>query len=164
VLVAIVLGAHGVRGEVKVRSLTEDPTAFATYEALQNRSGEAFEIARARRQKDCFIVSFRGVNDRNRAEGFKGMELFVRRERLPEVEADEVYAHDLIGLPVVLKGNGQLGEIVSVPNYGAGDLLEVKVERRKETVLIPFAQRFVTERRADRIVVDLPEGFLDGSE
>ena len=101
------------------------------------------------------------MTDRNAAEALRGTELFVPRERLPEPEDDEVYVHDLIGLPVHLRDGSLLGEIVDVADYGAGDLIDVKVEGRKDTVLIPFADQYVLETAEDRIVVDLPDGFLD---
>jgi 16S rRNA processing protein RimM len=91
----------------------------------------------------------------------RGTELFVPRERLPEPEEDEVYVHDLIGLPVDLADGTRLGLVVDVADYGAGDLIDVKIEGRKDTVLIPFADQYVLEADGTRLVVDLPEGFLD---
>ena len=119
------------------------------------------EIARVRPQKEGFIAVLKGVTDRNAAEALRGTELLVPRERLPETEDDEVYVHDLIGLAVHLADGTRLGEIVDVADYGAGDLIDVKVEGRRDTVLIPFADQYVLETTEDRIVVDLPEGFLD---
>jgi 16S rRNA processing protein RimM len=159
--VAVILGAHGIRGEVKVRSFMERRESFASYGPLASVSGEQFEVQRFRLQKGDFIVAFKGVAERNRAEALKGVELSIARDKLPEPEGDAVYAHDLVGAAVQLKAGPVLGEIVDVPNYGAGDLLEVKIEGRKDTVLIPFAQSYVVERCRDRIVVDLPEGYLD---
>ena len=73
----------------------------------------------------------------------KGTELFVPRARLPEPGKGEVYLGDLVGL-AVMSGATKLGEVVAVPNYGAGDLLEVRIEGRGDTVLIPFTDGFVT--------------------
>ncbi len=101
------------------------------------------------------------MTDRNAAEALKGTELFVPRARLPEPEEDEVYVHDLIGLPVVLKDGTPLGEIVDVADYGAGDLIDVRVAGRKDTVLIPFADGYVVEADGEKVVIDLPEGYLD---
>ncbi len=161
VRVGVIVGAHGIRGEVKLRSFTADPAAIATYGPLASAKGEVLTIARIKPQKDGFIAAFKGVSDRNRAEALKGTELFVARSQLPDPDEGEVYAHDLIGLAVTLKDGVLLGEIVAMPNYGAGDLLEVRAEGRKDTVLIPFAPTYVMERTAERVVVDLPEGYLD---
>ena len=161
VLVGAITAAHGIRGDVKLRSFTADPAAIASYSPLETASGRKIEIARLRAQKDGFIAILKGVTDRNAAEALRGTELFVPRERLPEPEDDEVYVHDLIGLAVHLADGSALGEIVDVADYGAGDLIDVKVAGRKDTVLIPFAPQYVLETAEDRIVVDLPEGFLD---
>ena len=164
VLVGLITSAHGIRGEVKLKSFTAEPEAIATYSPLETAKGEKIEIARLRAQKDGFIAILKGVTDRNRAEGLRGTELFVPRERLPEPEDGEVYIHDLIGLPVHLADGTRLGEVVSIENYGASDLIDVRVEYRKDTVLIPFAEGYVLEADGDKVVVDLPEGFLDEGE
>jgi 16S rRNA processing protein RimM len=164
VSVGVITSAHGIRGEVKLKSFTADPEAIATYNPLQTAKGAKVEIARLRTQKDGFIAILKGVTDRNAAEALARTELFVPRARLPEPEDDEVYIHDLIGLPVLQANGTTLGEIVGVENYGAGDLIDVKVEGRKETVLIPFAETFVVEADAEKVVIDLPEGFLDEAE
>jgi 16S rRNA processing protein RimM len=161
VLVGTITGAHGIRGEVKLRSFTADPAAIAAYSPLETAKGAKIEIAKLRPQKDGFIAILKGVTDRNAAEALRGTELFVPRERLPEPEEDEVYVHDLIGLPVFLADGSRLGEIVEVADYGAGDLIDVKVEGRKDTVLIPFASQYVLEADGSKVVVDLPEGYLD---
>lgn len=161
VLVGAITGAHGIRGEVKLRSFTAEPAAIASYSPLETAAGRKIEIARVRPQKEGFIAILKGVSDRNAAEALRGTELFVPRERLPEPEDDEVYVHDLIGMPVHLADGSLLGEIVDVADYGAGDLIDVKVEGRKDTVLIPFASQYVLEADGSKVVVDLPEGYLD---
>ncbi|MBC8036749.1 MAG: 16S rRNA processing protein RimM [Rhizobiales bacterium] len=161
VSVGVITGAHGVKGEVKLRSFTASPEAIATY-ALETGSGERIEIVKLRPRTDGFIAVLKNVMDRDAAEALKGTELFVPRERLAAPEAGEVYLRDLIGLDV-WHGDKKLGNVLAVPNYGAGDLLEVKIEGRKDTVLIPFSERFVvsTDLEGGKIVVDLPDGFLD---
>lgn len=161
VLVGLIIGAHGIRGEVKLRSFTADPQAIASYSPLETAKGKAVEVTRLRPSKDGFIAILKGVTDRNAAETLRGTELFVPRDRLPEPDDDEVYVHDLIGLPVHLADGSVLGEVIGVENFGASDLIDVKIEGRKDTVLIPFADGYVLEADADKLVVDLPEGFLD---
>jgi 16S rRNA processing protein RimM len=162
VLFGVITGAHGIKGEVKLKSFAGEPAAIAGYGPLATSRGAPIEIVALVRQRDGFVAKLKGVADRNRAEALKGSELFVPRSRLPQAEAGEVYVHDLIGLAVRGKDGGILGKIVAVPNYGAGDLLEVKVEGRKETLLVPFADAFVPEIDAVRgVVVDLPDGYMD---
>jgi 16S rRNA processing protein RimM len=162
VSVGVITGAHGVKGEVKLRSFTADPSAIAGYNPLDTKSGRRIEIVKLRPLRDGFIAILKDVTDRDAAEALKGIELFVLRERLAAPSAGEVYLRDLVGLDV-WHGGKKLGEVMAVPNYGAGDLLDVRVEGRNDTVLIPYSGNFVvsTDLAAGKIVVDLPEGFLD---
>lgn len=163
VLLGVIVGAHGIKGEVRLKSFAAQAAAIADYGPFVTSKGETIEIDRLRPQKEGFIAVLKGVKDRNRAEALKGSELYVPRARLPAAEADEVYVHDVVGLVARRKDGSLLGEVVAVPNFGAGDLLEVKMEGQSETVLVPFAEPFVTGLDAAErsIVIDLPEGYLD---
>jgi 16S rRNA processing protein RimM len=164
VLVGAITGAHGIRGEVKLRSFTAEPEAIAAYSPLETAKGGRVEIVRLRPQKDGFIAVLKGVADRNAAEALRGTELFVPRERLPVPGEGEVYVHDLLGLPVHLADGTRLGEIVDVADYGAGELIDVRLDGREDTVLIPFADQYVLEADGEKVVVDLPGGFLEAEE
>ncbi|MGE4253244.1 MAG: ribosome maturation factor RimM [Parvibaculaceae bacterium] len=166
VLAGVITAAHGIKGEVKLRSFTADPQAIAAYGPLLASTGERIEIERLKPQKDGFIATLKGVGDRNKAETLKGVELFVQRRQLPEPEADEVYIHDLIGVTVVEKSGARFGTVVAVPNFGAGDLIEIRRDGVEETVLVPFAQSYVPtiDLANAKIVIDLPETWLDEDE
>jgi 16S rRNA processing protein RimM len=166
VLVGVIVGAHGIKGEVKLKSFTSEPLSIGRYGPLQSASGQKFEITKLKAAKDGFIASFKGVVDRNEAETLKGNELFVSREKLPKLKDHETYAHDLMGLDVFIEGGNKLGKLVGMPNYGAGDLLEVAIDGDSETILIPFTDAFVpqTDFTAGKIIVNLPEGYLDSDE
>jgi len=163
VLAGVITAAHGIKGEVKLKSFTADPQAIAAYGPLLASTGERFEIQKLKAQKDGFIATLKGVGDRNRAETLKGVELFVQRRQLPEPEADEVYIHDLLGVTVVDMSGEKFGTVVAVPNFGAGDLIEIRRDGAEETVLVPFAQDYVPEfdLAKGRIVIDLPATWLD---
>ena len=163
VLVGVIVGAHGIKGEVKLKSFTSEPSSIGRYGPLQSSSGQKFEIIKLKAAKDDFIAGLKNVNDRNQAETLKGVELFVAREKLPKLETHEAYAHDLMGLDVVLENGSRLGKLVAMPNYGAGDLLEVAVDGEAETILIPFTTAFVPQDdfSSGTIIVNLPEGYLD---
>ena len=161
VLLGAITGAHGIRGDVKLRSYTADPQAIARYGPLEARDGRRFEIMRLKPAKDGLIATLRGIADRDQAEALRGLELLVPRAALPEAAKEEVYLHDLVGLPVVAADGRELGEVVGIENYGAGDLLDIRPADGKDTVLIPFAEPFVTEADGTRIVVDVPDGYLD---
>lgn len=160
VSVGVITGAHGIKGEVKLRSFTADPAAIAGYSPLETAAGHRHEILKLRAQKDGFIAVLKGVTDRNAAEALRGTELFVARASLPEPEAGDVYLVDLVGLSVY-QGETRLGKIVGIQNFGASDLLDVAIDGRSVTVYIPYAESFIAEVGENRVVVTLPEGFLD---
>ena len=166
VLVGVIVGAHGIKGEVKLKSFTSEPLSVGRFGPLQSSSGQSFEIVKLKAAKDDFIAGLNGIADRNEAETLKGTELFVAREKLPKLKDHETYAHDLIGLDVLLDDGSRLGKLVGMPNYGAGDLLEVAVEGNAETILIPFTSSFVPQDdfSSGKITVNLPEGYLDADD
>jgi 16S rRNA processing protein RimM len=166
VLVGVIVGAHGIKGEVKLKSFTSDPASIGRYGPLQNKTGQIFEITKLKPAKDGFIASLKGVADRNQSELLRGLELYVAREKLPKLKASETYAHDLLGAEVLLEDDTPLGKLIAMPNYGAGDLLEVELAGSTETVLIPFTNAFVpqTDFTSGKITVVLPEGYLDAGE
>ncbi len=157
ILVGVIIGAHGIRGEVKLKSFTADPKAIGTYGPLVSGKGEIFEITRLKLQVEDFICTLKNVADRNKAETLKGTELFITRAQLPK---DELYLHDLIGAPV-FNGEATLGTIIGFENFGAGDLVEVKIEARADTVLIPYNNTFIIEASKEKVVVSLPDDYLD---
>ena len=166
VLAGVITAAHGIKGEVKLKSFTADPQAIAAYGPLLASTGERFEIQKLKAQKDGFIATLKGVGDRNRAEALKGVELFVPRRQLPELQEDEVYIHDLIGVTAVDMSGANFGTVVAVPNFGAGDLIEIRRAGLSETVLVPFARSYVPEvdLARGRIVIDLPATWLDADD
>ncbi len=153
--VGVILGAHGIRGEVKIKSLTADPKAFASYGPLTGAEGRIFEISKSKPASDHFICALKGVADRNQAESLKGIELLVAREKLPKLTDGEFYLADLQAKEVAAEGK-ILGTVIGFQNYGAGDLLELE-----GGLLIPV--RFI-KAVEKTIHVNLPEGYLDEAE
>jgi 16S rRNA processing protein RimM len=153
--------AHGVRGELRLRSFTSDPAAIANYGPLEAEDGRVFEITSLRPAKDHFVATLAGIGDRNAAERLANIKLYVPRERLPEPEqADEFYHADLIGLTVVGRAGEKLGTVIAIHNFGAGDLIEVRPDAGGNTELVPFDETHVpaVDVAEGRIVVAPPEG------
>ncbi|MER8518548.1 ribosome maturation factor RimM [Mesorhizobium sp. M0644] len=145
VQMAVIGAAHGIKGELRVKSFTGDPLALADYGPLYARDGRAFQIVDIRPANTVVVVRFKGVNDRNAAEALAGTELFVDRSVLPdEGEEDEFYHADLVGLEVKDDIGAIIGKVVTVHNFGGGDILDVTLAGRKG-VLIPFTQAAVPE-------------------
>jgi 16S rRNA processing protein RimM len=145
VLLGRIAGAHGIRGEALIRTFTEQPEDIAAYGPLSDGGERTFEILSARATAKGVVARFAGISDRTAAEALKGTELFVDRDRLPVVEDGTFYHADLIGLAAVDPEGQPLGEIVAVHNYGAGDLLEVRLAETGSTELVAFTETFVPE-------------------
>jgi 16S rRNA processing protein RimM len=163
ICVARIGAAHGTGGEVRLWPFTARAEDVAAYGPLQTADGrQAFEIEALRRAKDCLIARLKGVTDRLTAERLRNVPLSVPRERLPAPAADEFYHADLVGLRAEDKACREIGVVIAVHNFGAGDILEIAPARGSETVMVPFSTTAVpsVEVAAGRIVVEIPEGLL----
>jgi 16S rRNA processing protein RimM len=160
--------AHGTRGEVKLWSFTADPMAIKDYGALATEDGaRTFTIAALRPGKDFLVARLAGINDRTAAESLTNLDLYVERERLPQTtDADEFYHVDLIGLRAVDAGGGELGTVVAIHNFGAGDLIEIKPAHHNTTVMLPFTDQVVpvVDVARGRVVLDPPDGTFADEE
>jgi len=158
ILLGRIAGAHGIRGEVLIRTFTARPEDIGTYGPLSDGGARWFKIDSARVTARGVVARLAGVADRAAAEALKGAELYVGRDRLPAAGEGEFYHVDLIGLAAVDPEGKPVGEIVAVQNYGAGDLLELRLAGARTTALIAFTDAFVSEidLAGRRAVVHLP--------
>lgn len=159
-----ILGAWGLKGGVRIRSYTENPLDIGAYGPLTDESGaRAFVVRPDRLAKGTVLARIDGVGDRDAAEALKGVRLHASRAQLPATEEDEFYHEDLIGLAAVLPDGSMLGRVLSVQEFGAGEMLEVK-RAAGDTVFVPFTRAVVPEIdiAAGRLVVDPPPGLLNG--
>ena len=162
VCVAQIGAAHGLKGEVRLWSFTEEPSAVSRYGALETEDGaRSIEIERLRAAKDHFVAKLSGVDNRDAAESLRNVKLFVPRERLPAIDDGTFYHADLIGLAVITTKGEELGQLIAIQNFGAGDILEIRL-RDGSTLMLPFTETAVPKIDIDagRIVVDPPESAL----
>lgn len=147
ICVAQIGAPHGVRGEVRLRSFTEDPLAFTEYGPLESEDGrQRFEIEALRPAKDHFVARLSGVPDRNAAEKLTNVKLYVARDVLPDIDEDETFYHaDLIGLEAFTQDGAKFGTITTVQNFGAGDIIEIRPEGGGDLVMLPFTETVVPE-------------------
>jgi 16S rRNA processing protein RimM len=168
VLMATIGAAQGLRGEVRVKSFTDEPTALGDYGHLRSEDGRVFEVLEIREAKNVVVVRFRGINDRTAAEALNGLELFVERDNLPDddLDEDEFFYADLEGLEAVDATGKSYGSVTGVFDFGAGDLLELKGPGRRP-VLIPFTEWSVLEidLEAGKLLVDpIAAGLVDDKD
>jgi 16S rRNA processing protein RimM len=155
----VITGPHGVRGQVRVKSFTENPEDIAAYGGLSDAQGRAYRLSLTGSAKGVLLARIEGVSDREAAEALKGTRLYVDRSALPAIEEEETYYHaDLIGLRVEDASGRRIGRIREVQNFGAGDMLEVQGEAG-ESLLFAFTRQAVPVVDIDggKVVVDPPE-------
>ena len=153
-----VIAAHGVTGEVKVKTFTANPEALTAYGPLATNGGRVLNVIALKPGKgDEAIVHFEGISDRNAAERLKGEQLSVARAALPQTAADEFYHADLVGLRVEDASGQQLGKLVAVYNFGAGDIIEVEGPKGVSE-LVPFNTQTILKIDVARgcIVIEPP--------
>lgn len=167
VVVGVILGAHGVRGDVRVKSFTAEPDALFDYAPFLSETGEVLiEPVRARPAKDHFIVSPDKPRQKEEWDRLKSTRLYVPRDVLPETDEDEYYIDDLVGLDVFSGGEAPIGRIKAVLNHGASDLIEIQPEPSGKPVLVPFTLEDVpvVDLGRNRIVVANFEVWADESK
>jgi 16S rRNA processing protein RimM len=171
ILLGRIAGAHGIRGEVLVHTYTGEPAAIASYGPLDEQGGaRRFKLKVVRVTPKGVIARVEGVADRNAAESLKGVALTVPRDRLPPPAEGEFYHEDLVGLAAYDAGGMLLGEVTTVQNFGAGDLIELRLAAGGSE-LIPFTLACVPEVdiAGGRVVIRRPDTVEaregeDGSE
>lgn len=145
VQMAVIGAPHGVRGELRVKSLTADPLALGDYGPLFAADGSRFTVAAIRPAKTVVVVRFEEIASREAADAVTGTELFIDRSALPaEMEEDEFYQADLIGLAARDETGAQLGKVTAVQNFGGGDIVEIALPGRG-SVMIPFTLAAIPE-------------------
>jgi 16S rRNA processing protein RimM len=164
ICLAMIVAAHGVRGEVKLRSYTDNPKDIQNYSVLylDEACTQTMTVATLRGQKeDIFIAAFKEIPDRNAVDALRGQKLYVQRKDLPEVdEQDAFYIEDLEGC-VVLNSQGQnCGHVTAVVNFGASDLLEVQSKDSRKTILIPFVSQWIEDVNLEGRVVTVDTEYF----
>jgi 16S rRNA processing protein RimM len=142
------VGVHGVRGELRLRSYAAEPSDIVRYAPLLGSDGlRRFELVSLRplaSSPDMFIARIAGIDSRDAAEGLIGTALHVARGDLAaDLEEEEFLYADLIDCRVELADGKVIGKIVAVQNFGAGDLIEIALDGVRRTEFLPFAQDFV---------------------
>lgn len=159
VLLAVVLGAHGLKGDVRLKTFTEMPDALSRYGAVHAKDGRTFRVSALRpTRKDEAVAAFAEIASRDDAEALKGLELFVSRDALPVTEEDEFYHADLVGMAAEDQAGRAIGTVKAIHNFGAGDVIEI-ARSDGDTVLLPFSREFVPtiDVQRGRLIVAAPE-------
>lgn len=163
---------HGVRGDIKLRSFTENPEAVLDFEVLhRGKDGPALHIEFSKVSKGMLIVSVEGITSREDAQALNGVELFVPRAAFNEIESDdEFYIADLVGLRVKSPSGKELGSVRAIENFGADDLVDVLLKEPAKglgiSLMVPFTERYVPKVNiaGGIIILDLDNWLADQVE
>ncbi|MBM3732491.1 MAG: 16S rRNA processing protein RimM [Acidimicrobiia bacterium] len=154
-----IVGAKGLKGELRVRAYTERARDIAAYGPVEDETGRrSFALSVVSETEGGAIVRLKGVADRTAAEKLKGMALYVPRERLPPLPEGEYYHGDLIGLDAVDESGRGLGRVRAIRDYGAGAILEI------EDGLWPAGAIAAVDLRAGKIVLTQPAELIAHNE
>ena len=151
IALAAVAGAHGVKGEVRLKLFSDNAESLTAHEILYV-GDSARRLLTIRDSGKTAVARFEGINDRTAAEALRGSLVEVDRSALPPLDEGEYYYADLIGLPCVDRNGRGVGTVLAVENYGAGDLLEIEAPGGKRS-LIPFRPG-IADIEDGRIVLD----------
>jgi 16S rRNA processing protein RimM len=151
IALAAVAGAHGVKGEVRLKLFSDSVESLSRHERLYV-GGVERRMLSVRDAGKAAVARLEGVDDRGAAEALRGSLIEIDRSALPPLEQGEYYHVDVIGLPCVDRDGRAIGTVVAVENYGAGDLLEIECADGKRS-LIPFRPG-IADLEDKRIVLD----------
>lgn len=150
ITLAAVAGAHGVKGELRLKLFGDSVESLSQHRTLYI-GGVERRLMSVRDGKTA-VARFEGIDDRSKAEALRSMLVEVDRASLPPLEEGEYYHADLVGLPAVDREGKSVGTVSAVENYGAGDLLEIETENGRRS-LIPFRDG-IADLIDGRIVLD----------
>ena len=164
--VGFVLRAHGVRGRLLLQPFNDASEGLERLGELwlsprgaPQTQARSYQVTHAERVNLGYIVSLRGIEEKNAADALKGLEVTAERDELPPPDSDEVYAADLVGCAVFDQHGNAHGVVEALEAAGPQDLLQVT-----GGVLVPLALMKDVDLEAKRIVIDAPEGLFDLSE
>lgn len=162
ICVARIGAPHGVRGAVKLWTFTEDPLSVTEYGPLKTKDGgRTLEVDTVREANGHLVATFKNVASREDAERLNGIELYVPRDVLPDVEDGEYYHADLIGLAAVDAAGAAIGKVLAIHNFGAGDIIEI-APLEGNTLLLPFTDAVVptVDLKAGHVVIEMPQEII----
>ena len=163
--VGVISSTHGIAGEVKVFPTTDDNNRFKKLKQVFLDTGKEYlelEVERVRFFKNMVIVKFKGINNINDIEKYKGKDLLVTRENAVPLEEDEYFIYDIMGAQVVDEEGKEIGTLVEVLATGANDVYVVKTPQGKE-ILMPVIDECILDIDFDNKVVTahIMPGLLD---
>ena len=168
IIIGKITGAHGVRGELKVYPLTDDPRRFLKLKdcflcGQKFEKPEAITCSSARMDRGNVLVKFEGVLDRDKAELLRGRFIAVTRDNAVKLKEGHYFIADLKGLTLIDDDRGDLGTVIDCFETGAQFTLEVKRDGKNKNLMIPFVKAYCYEVNIEDgyIKCRMPEGLFE---
>ncbi|NDE89861.1 MAG: 16S rRNA processing protein RimM [Alphaproteobacteria bacterium] len=165
ILVGQILAAHGIKGEVKIKSFTQDPLGLRDYKTVQDEKGTVhYTLKILDTHKNALIAKVKGIADRTAAEVLAKPKpkLYVTRDQLPEIEEGRYYIEDLKGFSAISEKGKPLATLKDIQNFGAGDILVLELLETGKEFMLPFKEPFAgkVDIKKRTIVIMIPPGWL----
>ena len=154
VLIGKIVNAHGIKGDVKIKSFTMNPVDVCNYNPLLKNDNSELKIkVRSSANSDVIIAHIEGVDDRTTAEGLKGTEIYTLKSSIIDEESEDILLSDLIGFKVLDNNETEIGTVADTLNYGAGDILEIQLYGKEKTALLSYNDYSIIDQNNE-------QGFL----
>ena len=165
IVIGQVKSAHGLKGQFKIQTYTEEPSNIFKYGAVLIGEKHIGVILNKHKSiKNGFIVSCEQIKTRTDVEKIIKKNIYIFSNQLPKINIKEnIYYHDLIDLTVIDKNKNVIGKVISVSNYGSSDIIEIDLKEKKEKILIPFNKNCVDDidTKNSFIKVKNIEGYME---
>jgi len=144
-----VTAAFGIKGAVRAFLYTDN---INHYKKIYDCAGNEFRFKVLNQKNNTAVIKLDSVNDRNEAEGLKGISFYIKKEDLPELKSNQFFICDLIGQKVSVVGEDVNLRIIDVKNFGAGDLIEISEKGAKDSFFIPFTKKNFPETNGEILI------------
>ncbi len=163
ILMAEIVGVHGIKGAVKLKIFGDDAETVVDTELFDAKGNPSLRVSEISLHGNIYLAGIEGVTDRNASEKLRGTKLYIERETLPAIKKKNTYYHaDLVGMTAKHVDGKTLGKVIAVANFGASDLLDIKPEKGN-SFYVPFTNAVVPKVDLDKkeLTIDPPDGLLD---
>ena len=151
VLIGKIVNAHGIKGDVKIKSFTTIPADLCKYNPLLKFDDTELKIKlRSPANSDVIIAHIEGIDDRTIAETLKGTEIYTPKSSIIDEKGGEILLSDLIGFKVLDENSSEIGTVADILNYGASDILEIQLYGKQKTALLSYNKHSIIEQNNEK--------------
>ena len=166
ICLGIITSSHGVNGNVKIKTFTENPQDFTSYGTLTDGTSTYKVTIVSIISQNTIIAKIKGIPSRTEADLLKNKKLFIEKNKLPNLTDDEFYHNDLIGLKVILEDKNIYGSIKKIHNFGSCNIIEIKLSNSTKTTMLPFTKDIFPYINIEEkyIIINPPEVIGNNSD